>query len=192
MRVLVLTGPESSGKSWLCAAIHKRFGGVLVDEYVRDFIDEQGRDTVYDDITAIAQGQLDREDAARATKPALLILDTHLLSNMLWSRTLFGDCPQWIEQQLLKRHYDLHLLLSPEGVEWIGDGQRCQPELTERQAFFSASRQWLDQHAQRYEVIEGDWQQRHDQAMAAVSRLLSTSPDLVLVQQAVEGRARNP
>ncbi|WP_122560339.1 AAA family ATPase, partial [Pseudomonas viridiflava] len=135
---------------------------VLVDEYVRDFIDEQGRDTVYDDITAIAQGQLDREDAARATKPALLILDTHLLSNMLWSRTLFGDCPQWIEQQLLKRHYDLHLLLSPEGVEWIGDGQRCQPELAERQAFFNASRQWLNQNAQRYQVIEGDWQQRHD------------------------------
>ncbi|MCF5709525.1 AAA family ATPase [Pseudomonas syringae] len=191
MNVLVLTGPESSGKSWLCAAIQKRFGGVLVDEYVRLFIEEQGRDTVYADVPTIAQGQLDREDAARATRPELLILDTHLLSNLLWSRSLFGDCPQWIEQRLLDRHYDLHLLLSPEGVEWISDGQRCQPELAERQAFFQASRQWLDQHAQRYQVIDGDWQQRHEQAMTAVTRLLDASPDLMLVQQPIERGARD-
>ncbi|EGH34972.1 hypothetical protein PSYJA_40720, partial [Pseudomonas syringae pv. japonica str. M301072] len=37
------------------------------------------------------------------------------------------DVPAWIEQQLLSRSYDLHLLLSPEGVDWISDGQRCQP-----------------------------------------------------------------
>ena len=35
MKVLVLTGPESSGKSWLAASIQQRFGGVIVGEYVR-------------------------------------------------------------------------------------------------------------------------------------------------------------
>ncbi|MBC3953491.1 MULTISPECIES: AAA family ATPase [Pseudomonas] len=173
MKVLVLTGPESSGKSWLSGEIQRRFGGVLVDEYVRHFIEEQGRDTVYDDIATIARGQLDREDAARATRPELLILDTHLLSNILWSKTLFEDCPAWIEQQLLSRRYDLHLLLSPEGVEWISDGQRCQPRLVERQAFFAASRQWLEHHAQHYQVIEGDWPQRREQALTAVTQLLA-------------------
>ena len=69
-------------------------------------------------------------DAAK--HPALLILDTHLLSNLLWSRTLFGDCPPWLETQLLARHYHLHLLLSPDDVEWTADGQRCQPELADR------------------------------------------------------------
>ena len=37
-------------------------------------------------IAEIARGQLAWEDAARAATPALLILDTHLLSNMLWSQ----------------------------------------------------------------------------------------------------------
>lgn len=173
MKVLVLAGPESSGKSWLAGEIHKRFGGVQVGEYVRHFIDREGRDTVYADITPIAEGQLAWEDAARADAPELLILDTHLLSNMLWSRTIFNDCPAWLETQLLTRRYDLHLLLSPEGVPWCDDGQRCQPDLNERLAFFAASREWLHANGQRYQVIEGDWQLRHERVMQAVSELLS-------------------
>jgi nicotinamide riboside kinase len=169
-----LAGPESSGKSWLAERIQRRFGGELVGEYVREFIDQEQRDTCYADIPAIARGQLAWEDAARARTPQLLILDTHLLSNMLWSRTLFGDCPAWLEQDLLARHYDLHLLLSPEGVEWVGDGQRCQPLLDERQAFFEASRDWLDRHGQRYEVIEGSWSYRKERAFEAVEQLLRT------------------
>lgn len=114
MKVVVLCGPESSGKSWLSGEIQAHFGGVVVSEYVRHFIDREQRDTCYADIPTIAQGQLAWEDQARQLTPELLILDTHLLSNMLWSHALFDDCPPWLEQALLARHYDLHLLLSPK------------------------------------------------------------------------------
>jgi nicotinamide riboside kinase len=173
MKVLVLTGPESSGKSWLAEEIQRQFGGVLVGEYVRQYIDEVQQDTVYADINVIAREQLAREDAARAVKPALLILDTHLLSNILWSRTLFNDCPAWLEAALAERQYDLHLLLSPDGVEWVGDGQRCQPDLGERQAFFEASRQWLVAHGQPFAVIEGSWSDRNDHVLQRVARLIN-------------------
>lgn len=172
MKVLVLTGPESSGKSWLSAEIQRHFGGIIVSEYVREFIDQQGRDTCYADIEAIARGQLAREDAARTTAAELVILDTHLLSNMLWSQTLFADCPDWIEAQLLHRHYDLHLLLAPEGIAWVGDGQRCQPLLNERQAFFDASKDWLIRHHQPLQIITGHWDSRREQAFSAVEQLL--------------------
>jgi len=172
MKVIVLAGPESSGKSGLSAELQAHFGGLVVGEYVRYFIECNPRDTCLADIPVIARGQLDWEDAARAQTPELLILDTHLLSNLLWSRTLFGECPAWIEQALQTRHYDLHLLLRPEGVDWTDDGQRCQPELGERQAFFAASLDWLLQHRQPVTVIEGDWQARREQAFAAVARLL--------------------
>ena len=172
MKVVVLTGPESSGKSWLASEIQRCYGGVLVGEYVRCFIEQNQRDTTYADIPAIAQGQLDSEDAARATRPGLLILDTHLLSNILWSQTLFGDCPAWIEPALLARQYDLHLLLDPSGVDWIGDGQRCQPELVSRQAFFRDTQHWLETHHQPFQVVGGDWTQRRERAFAAVEHLL--------------------
>jgi nicotinamide riboside kinase len=85
---------------------------------------------------------------------------------------LFGDCPAWLEPALLARHYDLHLLLSPEQVEWTDDGQRCQPELSERLAFFTSTQTWLEQHCQPFQIIQGSWTQRRFQAIEAVSHLL--------------------
>lgn len=175
MKVVVLTGPESSGKSWLATILSERFGGVRVDEYVREYCAEHGTDTSLADVELIAREQLRREDQARASAPALLLLDTHLLSNLLWSRLLFDAAPAWLEPALLARRYDLHLLLDPRDVAWQDDGQRCQPELAERLAFFAHCRAWLQTHGQPVLEIAGDWPERQRAALAAVSRLLHES-----------------
>lgn len=172
MKVVVLTGPESSGKTFLAERLRQRFGGMVVGEYVRHFIDQERRDTCLADIPTIARGQLEWEDAARAEAPGLLILDTHLLSNILWSHTLFGACPHWLEPALLERHYDLHLLLSPEGVEWVDDPQRCQPDLAERRHFHRQCHDWLTRHARPWVEIAGDWPARESQAIEQVRLLL--------------------
>lgn len=172
MKVVVLTGPESSGKSWLAEYLLEQFGGIIVSEYVRYFIDTHTRDTCYADIETIARGQLQWEDAARAQQPKLLILDTHLLSNMLWSQTLFANCPEWLETELISRHYDLHLLLDPNGVPWQDDGQRCQPELAEREAFYQQCHNWLTCHQLPFACLGGDWLERRNQAASAVAALL--------------------
>lgn len=175
MKVVVLTGSESSGKTFLAERLQRRYGGLVVGEYVRYFIEQAQRDTCLADIPAIARGQLAWEDAARAQAPKLLILDTHLLSNILWSQTLFGDCPPWLEPALLERHYDLHLLLSPEDVDWQADGQRCQPELAERLHFHRQCRDWLARHARPVVELDGTWPEREQQAIEQVRRLLGAN-----------------
>lgn len=172
MKVVVLTGPESSGKSWLTTVLSERFGGVRVAEYVREYCERHGTDTTLADVEVIAREQLRREDRARTRAPALLLLDTHLLSNLLWSRLLFGTAPAWLEPALLARRYDLHLLLDPRDVAWQDDGQRCQPDLAERLAFFTSCRDWLQAHGQAVVEVAGDWSERQRAALTAVSRLL--------------------
>ena len=58
MKVVVLTGPESSGKSWLATILSERFGGVRVDEYVREYCAAHGTDTSLADVELIAREQL--------------------------------------------------------------------------------------------------------------------------------------
>lgn len=115
---------------------------------------------------------------------------------------MFGDCPAWVEKQLLERHYDLHLLLSPEGIDWIADGQRCQQELELRQAFFLDSQRWFQAHQQPYEIISGDWINRREQAFSLLfgdcspasscTRVFTPNPstNLVFVQESVKRRTR--
>lgn len=177
MNVVVLTGPESTGKSTLAAYLQRTYGGLRCEEYVRQFIEAEQRDTTLADIPAIAEGQLALEDRARAGQPAWLWLDTHLLSNRLWSLVLFGSCPAWLETALKARRYDLHLLLCPEGAPWVFDPQRCQPDIADRRAFFAACRGWLDQHQQAYVVLNGDWETRSAQAEAAIRRHFGLDTD---------------
>jgi hypothetical protein len=59
----------------------------------------------------------------------------------------------------------------PEQIDWTDDGQRCQPQLSARLAFFQATRDWLEQHKQPLQIIQGDWDERRVQAFEAVARL---------------------
>jgi len=175
MKVVVLTGPESSGKSTLSRALAERFDAPLVSEYVREFIEQEQRDTCYADISTIAEQQLQRELAARALQPPLLLLDTNLLSNKLWSEALFNHSPAWIEEALLAQQYDLIGLLSPDGMPWQADGQRCQPELSERLEFHKNLASWLQQHQQPVLHLTGSWQERYATLEQAIEQLLLTT-----------------
>lgn len=173
MKVVVLTGPESAGKSSLCAALAEHFKAPVVHEYVREYIELQQRDTCYADVEIIAREQWRREQAARALRPPLLLLDTHLLSNRQWSLALFGQSPSWIEQTLAAQCYDAVFLLSPDGLPWLADGQRCQPERADRLAFYGRLEHWLLEHRQTLVQVEGDWQARYGQIEQAISQLLA-------------------
>lgn len=178
MIIVVLTGPESAGKSSLTQALAEHFNAPLVSEYVREFIQQEQRDTCYADVSEIAKQQLNRELAARAKCPPLLLLDTHLLSNKLWSEALFADCPDWIETALQEQQYDLIGLLSPDGLPWQADGQRCQPDLSGRMQFHKKLANWLDAHQQPVLHLNGSWQTRYNQLETAISKLLNSNLDV--------------
>jgi NadR type nicotinamide-nucleotide adenylyltransferase len=117
---VVVTGSECTGKTTLAEALAVHYGTVWAPEYAREFVRTRGAPTARD-VDDIARGQIAFEDEAAARASRLLILDTDLLSTVVYSRHYYGSCPAWIEHAFESRIGDLYLLADVD-VPWTPDG----------------------------------------------------------------------
>ena len=167
MRKVVLTGSESSGKTELARALGKHFGAPVSEEFVRQFAATHG--TIgFGDHGAIARGQMASEDAAIARATDLVILDTDLVSTVVYCEHYFGRSPEWIADEARRRAGDLYLLVKPD-IPWIADGIRDRGERRdEMHALFRAK---LEQLGLRFVEIGGSAEGRLDAAVRAIESL---------------------
>lgn len=170
MKRVVVTGAESTGKTTLAQALAAAFGTVWTPEFVRQFVERTRRAIRPDDLDAIARGQLEAEDAPTADRPALLIHDTNLLSNLVYMRHYFGREPDWLEAEFLRRDYALYLLCLPD-IPWEPEpGQRESPEV--RQNLHGVFKRELEERRLPYVEIRGKHEARLAQAQSVIQALL--------------------
>ena len=124
---VVLTGPECSGKTTLASALARRFRAPWIAEAARGYAEEVKRELTAADAELIAQRTIDADDAALAAHPPLLLLDTDLISTVVYVRHYYGPCPAWIEDEARARRADLYLLCAPD-LPWTADGVRDRPD----------------------------------------------------------------
>jgi NadR type nicotinamide-nucleotide adenylyltransferase len=116
-----LIGPECTGKTTLAEQLSAHFGAPWVPEFAREYAERVARELTVDDVEPIARGQMALEDAA--ANEGLVILDTDLISTVVYARHYYGQCPEWIEAAAAKRKADLYLLTDID-VPWVADGLR--------------------------------------------------------------------
>ncbi len=106
---IIITGPESCGKTTLARQLAAHFDVSLVEEYVRAFF-EKKETPQYNaaDLLKIAMGQRAAENQAetalskpfRSKKPTdspkLIVCDTDLLTIKIWSEEKYGRCDERI------------------------------------------------------------------------------------------------
>ncbi|MEM1212754.1 MAG: ATP-binding protein [Planctomycetota bacterium] len=130
MRFAVVGG-ESTGKSTLARALADALACPLAEEFARDYLTEHGSNYTPDQSLTIAEGQLIREDAAVAeavrTGRHCVICDTDALSTLIWSEFYFGEQHAEVRRLAESRRYALHLLCTPDHLEWEDDGLRQSP-----------------------------------------------------------------
>ena len=137
MKKVVITGSESTGKTELAAALGAHFSAPVSTEFVREFAARQGNIS-FSDHGPIARGQMASEDEAISRATNLVILDTDLVSTVVYCEHYFGRSPEWITEEARKRAGDLYLLLKPD-IPWVPDGIRDRGERREEMhALFGA------------------------------------------------------
>jgi nicotinamide riboside kinase len=181
VRIAIL-GAESTGKSTLTAALAARHGTVWVPEYLREFVETEGRVPHEEDQLGIARRQLQREDALAAgladelaTEPCregrpLLFCDTTPLMTAVYSRIYWGRvlAPELLALEAA-HDYALTLVAAPD-LPWVPDGLQRDSEAVRRRVHACL----LDVLAQRgiaWTLLTGDLAQRVRQVDAALADL---------------------
>jgi len=160
---IIVTGPESSGKTTLCNALSKHFNLPFSKEYAREYLNTLKRDYNPDDLLKIAKGQLQTENG-------LQLLDTDLITLKIWSEYKYGSCDNWILTQIEKQKPEnrFYLLCSPD-IPWQADKQRENPN--DREELFEIYKQELDDLEHNYFIVEGE--NRIENSILKISPLIS-------------------
>ena len=139
---VLVTGPESSGKSTLAAQLAEQLGGRLVPEYARAYLATHGLAYERDDLTKILAGQLAAEKEALNSAAKVVVSDTGPEVLFIWSQEKYGAVAGAILEAVAGMHYDLILLCYPE-YAWEPDPQREHPALADRLRLWEAYRRLL-------------------------------------------------
>jgi len=160
--IILITGPESSGKTTLAKALAESLEFELLPEYARTYLCENGSDYVYNDLRQIALEHVSQFEKLQESKQDIC-LDTYLLNLHIWAQYKFQKVDAYIEQQLDLFRPDLTLLLKPD-LDWEPDPLR--ENKNNRDRLFELFESKLKARNDKYVVIEGN--QRLEQAEAAV------------------------
>ena len=125
MYKVAIIGPESTGKSTLAHYLAKRYNGVCVPEYAREYMEKLNRDYTMDDVVYIAKQQIRQ---LQELEDALYFFDTELVITKVWFEYKYGFCPSWLEQAIHDYPMDVYLICYPD-IEWKQDPVRENPDI---------------------------------------------------------------
>lgn len=183
VKKIVVIGPESTGKSTLCAMLADYYKTGWVKEYARQYLLTYGTEYTFDNLLDIAKGQINLEEEALSkiygdnqttTNPQKhipLFIDTDMQVLKVWCEFVFGKCHHWILNQIAERKYDLYLLCNVD-LPWVKDELREYPDLSARKKLYHHYKDALVNQQVPWTDISGDHDTRLLMAVDAVNKIL--------------------
>lgn len=169
LKRISITGPESSGKTWLTKKLAEHYNTYFVEEYAREYLEIHGAEYKLEDVVNIARGQLERENETAKKCKDLLFCDTDILVTKIWCEVVYRSCPEWIENQFNHHVYDLYLLCFPD-IHWEADPLRENPD--DRDMLFELYKNALNKRGLPFKIVKGLGEERLENAITFVREIL--------------------
>ncbi|MEO0873893.1 MAG: ATP-binding protein [Bacteroidota bacterium] len=172
MLKVLITGPESTGKTRLAQYLARQFQAPWVPEFARAYLSALDRPYEEEDLLRILNGQLRLQ--GQQDRSPILFCDTGPEVIHIWSQVKFGRVDPYIDRQVREVHYDLRLLCYPD-LAWEPDPLREASSLAEREQLFANYQALLDQLQLAYTIVRGQGEEREKAALKEVERLMQLS-----------------
>jgi HTH-type transcriptional regulator, transcriptional repressor of NAD biosynthesis genes len=172
---VAVVGSESTGKTTLCQDLAERYATAWVPEYGREYTivkaeNGQAGRWVSEEFVHIAREQQRREGEAARSANRLLFCDTDAFATRIWHERYMGfDLTSW---PLAASKTSLYLIPFPD-VPFVADAIRDSEHL--RYWMYERFVEGCKANGYRYEVLEGSFEERLEQAVAAVERETASS-----------------
>jgi NadR type nicotinamide-nucleotide adenylyltransferase len=171
IRRICLTGPECTGKTTLAQRLAEHYATAWVPEFAREYALDVARPLTLTDVDRIARGQMAGEDLLTLDAAGLLILDTDLISTIVYSNYYYSAVPQWISTEARRRLADLYLLADIDVPFELDPARDAEAHRIEHAHAF---RRTLDEFGARYVVVSGGLEARVQKAIEAIDTALSS------------------
>jgi len=165
MLKIIVTGPESSGKTSLCKTLSEYYNLHFTKEFAREYLTDLGKNYLQEDLLEIAKGQL-RNEQLITNNQQISLHDTDLITLKIWSDYKYGNCNNWILEQIEKQKVEnrFYLLCKPD-IKWNYDPLRENP--TDRNELLEIYKQELENLGHKFLIIKGE--DRNEQAIEILS-----------------------
>lgn len=121
-RQVIVTGPESTGKTELSKQLASKYKCSWIPELSRSYVENLGRRYSYEDVTTIASKQIAQfEKIYRRNEAA--IFDTGLIITKVWFDVVYEKCPAFVIDFIQQQPKVFHLLCATD-IPWKADSVR--------------------------------------------------------------------
>lgn len=170
---IVLTGPESSGKTRLAGALAESLGTIWSPEFARFYLASLGRPYTREDLQTIGRGQRAWEQWHSEQAGTAWICDTDWTVLQVWEHYRFGPSETWHWQKGYGAPLpaDLYLLCAPD---FPPEPDPLRENPGERDHLFEWYWQLLHSKGLNYLVLRGEHERRLETALAEIRKLFGT------------------
>jgi nicotinamide riboside kinase len=156
-KIIVISGPESTGKSTLTKQLADFYKAPYIPEIAREYIEKLNRPYCFDDVLSIARKQIKVENEMLKQKPDYLFIDTDLIVTKVWLKHCYNKYPKWIDKYLSSANRFLYLLCFYD-IPWKYDPVRENPNI--RDLLFKNYKTEIENYRFDYRIVKGIGEER--------------------------------